>query len=186
MWTKPTRIAGRIAIASDFSELKDFFLDVLEVGVPDKSTNIMELEALCQVEKTPSISQVKALLWEINSWEPSHSDLDPLRPLKAFPVLGLDRKPQLRCLQDIFVLYDRQSHVKTFKGKVGSLDFSLEDIRSLRPLINALGLSKRYSSTLIREDSHAEDVVLDPHLSKYIRDRAHAIFRYICLYLRTF
>ena len=88
MWTKSTRIAGRIAIASDFSELEDFFLDVLEVEVPDKSTNIMELEALCQVEKTPSISQVKALLWEINSWEPSHNDLDPLRPLKAFPVLG--------------------------------------------------------------------------------------------------
>lgn len=179
MWTKSTRIAGKVAIALDFPSLEDFFVRELEVQEPDKSTCIMELETLCRVDSAPSIAQVKELLWEISSYEPSTSDVDVLKPLAFLPIKEVTGELRLHNIKDVFVLFDRQGHTETFHGKVASLDFDIEDIRLLRPLIDVLGLASRYTSRLAEEDSCAPDAVLEPLSSKDLRSRAYAIFRYL-------
>jgi len=179
MWTKSTRIAGKVAIALDFPSLKDFFVRGLGVQEPDKSTCIMELETLCRVDSAPSIAQVKEFLWEINSYEPSTSDMEVLKPLTFLPIREATGELRLHNIKDIFVLFDRQGHTETFQGKVASLDFDIEDIRLLRPLIKVLGLASRYTSKLAEEKSCAPDAVLEPSSSNDLRSRAYAIFRYL-------
>lgn len=178
MWTKSTRIAGKVAIAVDFPSLEDFFVRDLEVQEPDKSTYIMELETLCRVDSAPSILQVKDLLWEINSYEPSTRDVDILKPLSFLPIKEATGELRLHNVKDVFVLFDRQGHTETFQGKVASLDFDIEDIRLLRPIIDGLGLASRYTSKLAEKESCAPDAVLEPSLSRDLQSRAHAIFRY--------
>lgn len=179
MWTKSTRIAGKIAIALDFPQLQDFFVGVLRVQEPDKFTYIMELKALCEDGSTPTIPQVKALIYEINFREPSKSDLETLRPLKIFPIKEATGESQLRCLEDTFVIFDRQGHRDTFKDKVASLDFDMEDLRLLRPFFSAFGLDARYTSRLVEEQSRAQDAVREPSLSEDLQRRAYAVFRYV-------
>lgn len=179
MWTKSTRIADKVAIALDFPSLEDFFVRGLEVQEPDKSTSIMELETLCRVDPAPSIVQVKDLLWEINSYEPSTGDMDILKPLSFLPIKEVTGHLRLHNVKDVFVLFDRQGHTETFQGKVASLDFDIEDIRLLRPIIDVLGLASRYTSKLAEKESCAPDAVLEPTLSKDLRSRAYAIYRYL-------
>ena len=179
MWAKSTIITGKVAIASDFPELEDFFVRTLQVKLPNKLTYIDELATLCCLNSNPSVSQVKVLLWEINSWGPSESDLDTLKPLNFIPVRRPNKKQCLQTVGDIFVLFDRQGHVSNFKDKVASLDFSMEDLRLLRPLICGLGLEMRYTSNLVEEESRAEDAILEPFLSKDLQLRAYAFYRYI-------
>jgi len=179
MWTNSTRIAGKVAIALDFPSLEDFFVRELEVQEPDKSTYIMELQTLCRVDSAPSIAQVKELLWEINSYELSTSDMEALKPLTFLPIREATGELRLHKIKDVFVLFDRQGHTETFQGKVASLDFDIENIRLLRPLIKVLGLASRYTSKLAEEDSCAPDAVLEPSSSNDLRSRAHAIFRYL-------
>jgi hypothetical protein len=179
MWTKSTRIAGKVAIALDFPSLEDFFVRELEVQEPDKSTCIKELETLCSVDSAPSIAQVKELLWEINSYEPSTSDVEVLKPLTFLPIREATGELRLHNIKDVFVLFDRQGHTETFQGKVASLDFDIEDIRLLRPLIDVLGLTSRYTSKLAEEESRAPDAVQEPSLSMDLRSRAYAILRYL-------
>ena len=170
-----------VAIASEFPKLQDFFIRVLGVQEPDKSTYITELATLCGDESAPSVCQVKALLREVNSWKPSESDLDILRTLNALlPVKERTGELRLRPIEHTFVLFDRQSHAETFKGKVACLDFDIEGIHSLRHLINVLGLDTRYTSRIVEEDTRTQDADLDSYLSEELQYRAHAIFRYVC------
>jgi len=179
MWAKSTRIAGKVAIALDFPSLEEFFVRKIEVQEPDKSTCIKELETMCRVETAPSILQVKELLWEINSYEPSTSDMEILKPLSFLPIKETTGELRLHNVKDVFVLFDRQGHTETFQGEVASLDFEIEDIRLLRPLIDVLGLASRYTSKLAEKESCAPDAVLEPSLSKDLQSRAYAIFRYL-------
>ncbi|KAL8829788.1 MAG: hypothetical protein Q9191_001815 [Dirinaria sp. TL-2023a] len=165
------------AIAAEFPELQDFFICVLGVQEPDKSTYIMELATLCREESAPSIAKVKSLLRDINSWQPLENDLDILKTLDAFPVKDPTGTLRLRCIEHTFVLFDRLSHAETFKGKVAWLDFDIEEMRSLRHLIKVLHLDARYTSRLVNEETRAQDAILDPSLSEELRYRAHAIFR---------
>lgn len=179
MWTKSTRLAGKVAIALDFPSLENFFVRILGVQEPDKSTCILELETLCRVDSAPSILQVKDMLWEMNSYEPSTSDVDILKPLSFLPIKEATGELRLHNVKDVFVLFDRQGHTETFQGKVASLDFDIEEIRLLRPIIDVLGLASRYTSNLAEMESCAPDAILAPSLSKDLRSRAYAIFRYL-------
>lgn len=181
MWIKSTRIASKVAIALDFPSLEQFFIRDLRVQEPDKSTFIMELETLCRVDSAPSIPHVKELLWEINAYEPSTGDMDILIPLSFLPIKEATGDLRLHNVEDVFVLFDRQGHTEIFEGKVASLDFDIENIRRLRPIIDALGLASRYTSKLAGQESCAPNAILDPSLSKDLQSRASALFRYACL-----
>lgn len=177
IWVKSTRITGKVAIASEFPQLEDFFIRTLGVEQASKSTFIMELETLCRVEPHPFIPRIKELLWEINSWRPSKSDLAALKPLSFLPVKEPEGELCLRKITDTFVLFDRMGHVDIFKAKVANLDFDMEDLRSLRPIISALGLDNRYTSRLVEENSRAQHAILETSLSRDLQLRAYAIFR---------
>jgi len=48
--------------------------------------------------------------------------------------------------KDIFVIADRQELSKTFECNASILDFTLEELQRLRPLIQCLNLEERYLS----------------------------------------
>ena len=177
MWAESTRIAGKIAIASEYPRLQNFFVGILHVQKPDKHTYILELAALYRDDSAPSISQVKTLLWEINYRKPHASDLVVVKTSNILPIREATGYLQLRSLEDTFVLFDRESHAKTFRTKVASLDFEIEELRLLRPLIDAFGLSARYTTRLVDEKTRAQDAVLYASGTQDLRSRAHAIFR---------
>ena len=65
--------------------------------------------------------------------------------------------------------------------RIPLLDFSLEEVHTLRPFLVALGLENRYISRAIKESSRVKDSVLDDELTRQMRGKAYALFRYILL-----
>ena len=177
IWVESTRITGKIAIASEFPQQEDFFIGTLQVQEANKSTYIMELVTLCHVSSDPSISQVKTLLEEINSWDPCESDLDDLKPLSILPIKEPQGELMLLNLEDHFVLFDRQSHADIFQGNVPHLDFDMQKLHLLRPIISALGLETRYTSRLMKEKTSAQHARKEMTLTRDLQLRAYAIVR---------
>lgn len=179
MWTDDTRISGKIALIRHYADLQAFFVQRLGVEEPDIDTYITELQLLTTNYQTPPLEKVKGLIKEINSFEPRTGALDRLTSSNILPVKGLDDKTGLSTTSDLFAIVDRSGYGSAFQGKVPVLDFSIEDVRDLRPIISALNLEGRYMSRLVIESSEVKDSSRKENLSSRVQKRAYALLRYV-------
>lgn len=65
-----------------------------------------------------------------------------------------------------------------FHGEVKTLNFSLEEVHSVRVLLLALKLDEKYLSKIAKESTECEDAAADPDLTTSLRIMAYAITRY--------
>ena len=182
LWTNETQIPEKAAVAGQYADLQDFFVNCLGVEEPSIETYIEELELLISVSSSPPVKKLKTILKEISSRNPQKSLLDRLKLRQFLPVWGVDGMLSLKGLMDDFVIVDRQNYGDIFRGVIPSLDFSVEEVHGLRSMILALGLSDRYMSKTVRETSSAGNSLLQPVLSGEMRHKAHALLRSVTHY----
>ena len=182
LWTNETRIPGKAAIAGQYADLQDFFVNYLKVEEPSIETYIEELELLISDSDSPSVKKIQTVLKEIGSRKPEKSLLDRLKLRQFLPVWGVDGALSLKGVTDDFVIVDRKNYGDIFRGVIPSLDFSVEEVQGLKSMVLALGLSDRYISKTIRETSSAGNSLLEPVLSGEMRRKAHALFRSVTHY----
>jgi hypothetical protein len=100
---------------------------------------------------------------------------------KVFPVRFANGEIELCEGSMDFPLIDRHSLAEDFAGKAKFLDFDMDEVRLLQPLISWIGLEGRYLSKMVREissaDSNSTRPLSDPQ--REIRRRAHALLRYV-------
>ena len=182
LWTNETQIPGKAAIAGQYADLQDFFVNHLRVEEPSIETYMEELELLISDGSSPSVKRVKTLLKAIGSRKPQKSLLDRLKLRQFLPVWGMDGTLSLKGVTEDFVIVDRKNYGEVFRGVIPSLDFSVEEVQGLKSMILALGLSDRYISKTMRETSSARDSLLEPVLSGEMRHKAQALFRSVTHY----
>ena len=129
-----------------------------------------------------TVSDVKSLIWHINSFSPSRKALEKLNTLPIFPVKAANRgldPTVLRARKENFSIIDRQPWAEAFEGKIDVLDFRLEEVRRLQPFLSCLNLENRYLSRVVRETSSFQrgNGEQSRTQTRRLRRRAHALAR---------
>jgi hypothetical protein len=175
-------IDGRAIIAPSYSEeLRAFFLEFLTISPASLSTLVLELQTMAR--RRPSISRIKQIITAINAMDPKSGDLDPLLTSEVLPIRefdGSDSMTVLRSPQASFAIIDRNNIAKIFERERDSafLDFTLEEVLSLKPFLRALNLENKFVSLLCDERTVCRDEgLIDNSLTVRFRERAHGLLR---------
>jgi hypothetical protein len=178
LWSKDAQVPGKSTISGQYEDLKDLFVGVLKVKIPDLRLLVEELKRVAQ--SSPSIDDVKNLIWQINSFAPTDTALDKLRGSEIFPVKTANGSVVLRTRLKRFSIIDRQPWADAFQGKIDFLDFNLKEVRILEPLLSCLEL-RGYLSEVVIEKSCFQGVVPEPSTqrTRHLRRRAYALSRYV-------
>lgn len=137
LWSKDAQVPGRSTISGQYKDLKDLFVGVLKVKIPDLRLLVEELKRVAQ--SSPSTNDIKSLIWQINTFAPTTEDLARLRGSKIFPVRKTNGSIELWTRLARFSIIDRQLWADAFDGKLDFLDFTLKEIRALEPFLSGYG-----------------------------------------------
>jgi hypothetical protein len=173
---------GKSTISGQYRDLKDLFVGVLKVKIPDLRLLVEELKRVAQ--SSPSIDDIKSLIWQINTFDPTIQDLETLRGSKIFPVRKANGRVELRTRIARFSVIDRQLWADAFERKLDYLDFSLKEVRTLQPFLAGLEIGG-YLSEVVIEKSPLQGIITEPS-AKRTRDlqrRAYALSRYVLRFL---
>jgi len=176
VWYKRPLLPDQVAISEQYSEFETFFCQSLQIQVPDLKMLVSGLKTL---EGINSVREARELIWQINALDPDKKTLEPLANASVLPVKLKDGTVILRKPSSTFAIIDRKPLADALDGHITFLDFSLEDIRLLRPFLSALKLEGRYLSQLVVEKSSVQGIFSQPSvdLTRYLRRRAHSLTR---------
>lgn len=177
LWTQATHIAGKYAIAAQYSQLKDFFVGKLRVETPNLQIYIQELKSVVHSDTPPDIAMLKAIIMETCTQLPAKGTLNDIRKIPLLPVQDFGGDIILESAEHPFAIVDRLDYGEVFQHKLCFLDFTLEEVWRLQPFLAALGLQDRYVSSLVKEISTAEDGIGSATLTGNFRKQAYGIFR---------
>lgn len=175
LWTSEARIAGKVSIMDVYADLEYFFREQLGVQMPDLAMLIQELKS--RADGILSVQDAKELIKQINSMGPQTGSLEQLKELKILPVQMPNGVVNLQSTRDAFSIVDRDPLRKAFRGKISMLDYSLEEVRILRPFLSSLGLEDRFLSRTVTEESTARESSFDRVLTSEFRAKAYTLFR---------
>ncbi|KAF8857981.1 hypothetical protein BDZ45DRAFT_743799 [Acephala macrosclerotiorum] len=148
LWSKDARVPGKSTINGQYEDLKDLFVGVLKVKVPDLRLLVEEFKRVAQ--SSPSINDIKSLIWQINTFAPTiKAALDKLRRSKIFPVRKANGTLGLRSRLARFSIIDHQPWADAFEGKLDVLDFSLKEVRTLEPFLSCMEVGGYLSEVVI-------------------------------------
>jgi len=138
-----------------YPNLRDFF--VKNLGVK-KMTAKMVYDKL--IGPDLSVEESKQTLETFNSLllvsEGDEFDPFPVLEKEVFPVRYPNGDVMLRTGSDDFALLDRKSLGDDFGDQAKFLDFNIDEIRALQPLIKWASLEEKYLSKRVKEISSAD------------------------------
>jgi hypothetical protein len=168
-----------------YHELQDFFIKCLGVK---KMTAKMVYDKL--MGPGLSVEDMKQTLETFNSLLSvgKGTEFDPIPVLQksVFPVRFSNGDVKFLTGDDGFALLDRKSLSEDFKDQAKFLDFSLDEIRTLQPLIKWARLEERYLSKAVKEISSVDSNSTQRISSSYreIKRKARALMRLVALQSR--
>jgi len=146
------------------------------ISLASLTTLVAGLCSLAQGE--PSLANIEQMIWAINAMDPKKDDLKTLVNCNILPVRYDSADISFQNCRSNFFIIDRVKLEDIFKGHVGFLAFSLEEVRQLDPFLQALDLSYKFlSQVCIEETACSEDGVVDKNLTEQLRDRAYDLLR---------
>jgi hypothetical protein len=178
LWETAAPIPGKKVLSGEYGDLKNLFVTKLDVKTPNLQMVVAELEALSGSD--PPVQEVIALIRALNAMNPRPGDLSRLKSLNILPVKKAgEEQVCLRSTAFDFIILDHPKLANGFQGRLLVLDFSLEEIKQLRPFLSAMSLNDKYISVRVSEQTEAQDGVVNQNLCTEFHKRAYAIVRYI-------
>ncbi|KAF4422223.1 hypothetical protein FACUT_10700 [Fusarium acutatum] len=182
IWSSEGASQDEISLEPLYADLSTLFVSFLDV--PKISASLVYQHILNIGNTTQPIPEIKKLLWSLldslsTNQGPSSVYVDKIRACRVFPVKGLSGEVQPASALGSFYINDRPIYAAAMKGKANILDFSVEEVHRLKPLIEWLDLTDRYLSrsvtvtekTSVDESQGVEDSVL----TRDIVDKADAL-----------
>lgn len=190
-WFPPTQcvwvdtsvqIPGKASIADAYPLKKTFFTTVLKVSEPTVDMYVASL--VDGANGKASAAQIKETMRLICDLGLGETDLSSLNEAKILPIKLANGS---RCFASAssadgsvdFAIVEKTIHSDGFRGKISVLDFSIEDIRDTRPLLQAMNLENRFSSKTVKEVTDVSGGSLDREMTKNLRGKGQAIVRYV-------
>lgn len=187
LWIESTSIDQKFAIRSHYEELESFFVDFLRV--PTVSFKMIHDELLAETngKRTRELQPIKGRLRQLNDFLRGMCpvpDSSKLMKAKCLPIRTADNVVLFGSASMDFLINDRQELHQVFSSQVRFLDFSLDEVCRLGPLINWLGLSAKYASKSVEEVSRVldrSDETCNSNRSHTMLHIAHGLVRYVYL-----
>ena len=173
------KIPGKFSIADIYPLKKTFFTAVLKVSEPTVEMYVDSLVA--EAKEKASATHIKETMALICRLGVGKTDLSSLVETKVLPIQLANgvRSFASASSDDEFAVMENVIHRSAFKGKVVTLDFSLEELRDCRPLLLAMGLQSRFSSNLVKEITNVKEGSDDHEMTRNLRSKSRAIIRYV-------
>ncbi|PNP81519.1 hypothetical protein FNYG_05194 [Fusarium nygamai] len=149
-----------IALEHHYPDMSPLFVSFLEV--PKLSPSLLYQNLQNVGNTTQPIPDLKKLLWSLldtlaADTGSSSVDADKIRDCRVFPVkLPSGEVQPMNALGD-FCINDRPLYAAALKENANFLDFSVEEVHRLRPVIEWLGLTKRYLSNVVTEKTSVDE-----------------------------
>lgn len=180
LWSSATQIRGKVTLNDQYTDMKGFFVDFLGIATLTLQMVYDELKEK-GTSKRATVAQVKETLWAFNSFLSAERELPSPEPIlkgRLFPVYDKGQV-ELQSAETTFAIVDRKPLEDAFRDKARLLDFTLDEVRRLKPFFQWADLEPRYLSTTVKEVSALEGGYQVPisSLERDIRRKAHALFR---------
>jgi hypothetical protein len=179
VWTDSAKIGRQYGISALYGDLQSFFVERLRVQTPTIATYVQQL-LLVAAEVPPRMLEIKKAISAINDLNPTRVNLEAIKQIKCLPVRSVQGTMELTRPSEEFFIGDRREYESVFRGKVGILDFSLEEVHDIHPFLGALGLEDRYMSVAVQEITRVQEPSENEShtLSQDFRAKSKAFFRY--------
>ncbi|KAJ4267510.1 hypothetical protein NW762_003617 [Fusarium torreyae] len=182
LWSSATQIRGRVALNDLYPDLEDFFVSFLGVQELTLDMAYDELKEMGARVPPPSVTAVKETIWALSSLLGSEDDLPDEEPIflgTVFPVKYPNGSVKLQSGRTQFAIADRKALRDIFSLQAKMLDFTLDEVRRLRPFLSWLGMEGRYISTAVREISTVTGGRMDKlqYPDREIRQKAEGLYR---------
>ena len=183
VWNCAVKISGRVPLEQSFPELREFFVEVLQVRTIDTMLLIEEL-MVSSKSRNKDLQEIKRIMLAIGQMLASDASaqlkqetLQSLRRTHFLPVRNgteiLFETPKAD-----FCINDHERYGKGFEGKIKMLDFSYEDLTSLHPLFRCLSITSRYISGLVDTETTVNNFKESRYLTQHLQERAYAFSWY--------
>ncbi|KAI0110180.1 hypothetical protein F4814DRAFT_394641 [Daldinia grandis] len=181
LWCASSPIRGRVNLNNVYDgDMEKFFIEKLAVRVLD--ADIIHNELLELDPENASLGHVKDLLLAFSSHielERFNTSPQKLLGCRILPVRDVGGNVALHSAKTGFGIVDRKTLGDNFYDKVKILDFAMNEVVKLKPLIMWAGLEDRYLSQLVQEtsvlDSGSKMPISDP--TQDIRKKAYGLLR---------
>ncbi|THC96715.1 hypothetical protein EYZ11_003821 [Aspergillus tanneri] len=176
----PTRIGNQIGLSEIYPDLEEFFVDRLLIKPPSLDTYFSQLKSL-STENSVKYDDVITAIRNINDFNPTELDLEPLKAVQFLPVNRHNQSLEVSYVStaEEFFIVDRDGWPALFYEKVPTLSMSLDEIRGIRPFLNSLGLDKRFISTAAVKKTavYPRPTESAPGLTREFREKARLLCR---------
>jgi hypothetical protein len=141
-----------------------------------------ELKEMGSRVPPPSNAAVKETIWALNSLLSSTVDPPDEEPIfrgTVFPVRYPNKSVKLQSGRTQFAIADRKALGDIFAPQAKMLDFTLDEVRRLRPFLSWLDLESRCLSISVREISTVAGGRMDKlqYPDREIRQKADGLYR---------
>jgi hypothetical protein len=125
----------------------------------------------------PNKQDIKQAILNISAFKPSSDSLKGLIDCRCFPV----KKPSGRLIwissRCEFAIIDRREYGESFSKKIDMLDFSLEEVHSMKSFLVGLGLDEKFISNAVKEETKVEGGSIDHSRTNDMRRKSYAVCR---------
>ncbi|KAF5538359.1 ATPase-like ATP-binding domain-containing protein [Fusarium mexicanum] len=152
LWSSETVIRGKAVLDECWEAYENFFVGKLGVKL---LTLQMVYDELRQ-SSGKNTEETKVAVLSLNGLlqtEMTRLDPEPIRQAKVFPIRYPTGTVVLSSVSVDFAIGDRDKLKMMFRDKVALLDFEMDEVRRLRPLIEWLRLQDRYLSNSVEEST---------------------------------
>ncbi|KAF5561292.1 hypothetical protein FNAPI_3731 [Fusarium napiforme] len=154
------RSGDEMALESYYPDMSPLFVSLLEVPKLSPSVVYQNLQNVRNTVKP--IPDLKKLLWSLldtlaADTASSSVYADKIRDCRVFPVKLPSGEVQSMNAMGDFWINDRPAYAAALKEHANFLDFSVEEVHRLKPVIEWLGLTKRYLSNVVTEKTSVDE-----------------------------
>jgi len=184
LWSSGIAILDKVTVAGIYGEFKlePLFVGHLKVQTADTAMIIDELTKRANARNALTVDEAKSIIQEIARMMQTETIRDRscfqrLKRAKFLPVSIGATKPTLEDSSAEFVIADHERYSEAFKPLAALLDFSLEEVQVLHPLIETLGLGSRYLSRNVKEVSElSANPDRNDELTSELQSRAYGFY----------
>ncbi|KFZ20533.1 hypothetical protein V501_00065 [Pseudogymnoascus sp. VKM F-4519 (FW-2642)] len=173
VWKGPQELNIVYKLSSEYPRYSAFFRTSLNLGNATLDHIIKQLQTVTSDTSFDTLRQLLLLLNGYLTHETPLSRISELKGKKIIPVTTPSGEVHMDYGKNVWYLADKTSLWERFKGKIPLIAFDVRTVRTLKPLINAMGVSSRFLSEAVNQKLEIVGIkIKDEKRTTDLRERA--------------
>jgi hypothetical protein len=181
LWSTDNIVSDVCMVNRIYPGLQTLFVDLLGITGPSPAMVYEEIRKIASFE-TLDVLNLKSAMLTLNSMlHESEIKFLPNATMddQIFPVRHVDGTIRPMSASEDFGIANHGGLADRFHGKIKLLDFSVEEVFQLRPILQWAGLEMKYLTSMVRETTQVSSSATFPLSSpkRELKKKAHALLR---------